>query len=484
MRLGKRSLDDLARRWAKGRENGAPASRDVVWDDELKGFGVRRQGAGAVSFVMSYRVKGDVRRRWITLGSWPAVHPDAAREAAREIKAAAALGRDLLAEREAAAAAVAAEAAAEARRVAAEMEERRTAGIPLVEIAGAFHVKLEAAMTAKLLAGRSGLHERELLRLLLVRLRPALVGAEVGSFDPDSLQALLDGASGHSAAVNLRTLISRFARFARSWLAERGVKVNWHRSYDIQQERPVSRDHRYSLEEAARLWIGAGALGRRGALVRFMLLTACRRSEAQRLAWDYVVLAAEGLGPRVELPAARVKHLRATAIPLCPAAAALLRWLPPRESRRAGEAELVFAGRGNRPVGGWTDIRRALLVGAGVADGTLHDIRRTVVSTLADHGWEPSVVDRLLNHAASSTVGGVMAVYQRSEQWAQRRAAIEAWAALLFGEVDRLLGQPVSRESWGLDAPFEEARIKRARRRRAARRAAEAPARRSGPAVG
>jgi hypothetical protein len=81
-------------------------------------------------------------------------------------------------------------------------------------------------------------------------------------------------------------------------------------------------------------------------------------------------------------------------------------------------------------------------------------------------------------------VGGVMAVYQRSEQWAQRRAAIEAWAALLFGEVDRLLGQPVSRESWGLDAPFEEARIKRARRRRAARRAAEAPARRSGPAVG
>ena len=111
------------------------------------------------------------------------------------------------------------------------------------------------------------------------------------------------------------------------------------------------------------------------------------------------------------MPASRA--LDETRIPLAPAAVALLRWLPARESRRLGEAVLVFAGRGNRPVGGWTDVRRALLRAAGVSDGTLHDIRRTVVSTLADHGWEPAVVDRLLGEGAAEVKTGVLLAKDR-----------------------------------------------------------------------
>lgn len=198
-----------------------------------------------------------------------------------------------------------------------------------------------------------------------------------------------------------------------------------------------------------------------------MLLTACRRSEAQRLLWEQVDLDDAVLGPWAGLPAALVKHKRFTRIPLSPAAVALLRWLPPRESRQFGEAALVFAGRANRPVGGWTDVRRALLREARVADGTLHDIRRTVVSTLGDRGWEPAVVDRLLNHAAAATMGGVMGVYQRSELWEQQRKAIEAWAEILLGEAARLQRRPLDRETWGFDQPFTEARIRRPRRARA-----------------
>jgi hypothetical protein len=80
------------------------------------------------------------------------------------------------------------------------------------------------------------------------------------------------------------------------------------------------------------------------------------------------------------------------------------------------------------------------------------------------------VVDRVLNHAASATLPGVMAVYQRSELWEQKRRALDAWADLLLGEVARQQRRPLDRETWGFDEPFEEARIPRPRKAPARRR--------------
>ena len=125
---------------------------------------------------------------------------------------------------------------------------------------------------------------------------------------------------------------------------------------------------------------------------------------------------------------------------------------------------LVFAGRGGKPVGGWTDIRQAVMAAAGVGEGTLHDFRRTLVSTLGDHGFDPQVADKLLNHAAASSMGGVMGVYQRSELWTKRREAIDLWTDLLMGAVAKALDQPPGPATWGFGEPFEDARIVRAGR--------------------
>jgi integrase len=240
------------------------------------------------------------------------------------------------------------------------------------------------------------------------------------------------------------------------------VALRWPVAYRLHlRGRIRSRDHRYSLDEAAALWIAAGQMGRRGALVRFLLLTACRRIEAQHVERSHLILDDPVIGPHWQQPAHLTKTDQPHRVPLAPAAVALLRWLPQRHSRQAGPAALVFAGEGNRPIGGWTDIRRRLLELAGVEDGTLHDIRRTVVSTLGDHGFDPQVVDTLLNHAAATTMGGVMGVYQRSDFWAQRRRAIETWAELLMEKVAAKLRTPLCRDTWGFTAPFEEVRIRR-----------------------
>jgi integrase len=128
--------------------------------------------------------------------------------------------------------------------------------------------------------------------------------------------------------------------------------------------------------------IRAETLGRRGAMVRCMLLTGCKRSEAASMEWAHLRLHDAVLGPHWEQPGRLTKSKEPHRVPLSAPGLAMLRWLPLRVTERAGHAALVFAGRGNKTAGGWTLIRRALLTSAGVDTGTMHHFRRTIVSAL------------------------------------------------------------------------------------------------------
>jgi integrase len=63
----------------------------------------------------------------------------------------------------------------------------------------------------------------------------------------------------------------------------------------------------------------------------------------------------------------------------------------------------------------------------------IHDLRRTGATGMAALGFPIHVVERVLNHIAGATTGGLVAVYQRHEYLAERRAALEAWADYLKG---------------------------------------------------
>ena len=58
----------------------------LVWDEDVKGFGLRVTAAGSRAFILNYRRKGDGRvRRW-TIGSFPDWGTGAARDEARRLK--------------------------------------------------------------------------------------------------------------------------------------------------------------------------------------------------------------------------------------------------------------------------------------------------------------------------------------------------------------------------------------------------------------
>lgn len=58
---------------------------------------------------------------------------------------------------------------------------------------------------------------------------------------------------------------------------------------------------------------------------------------------------------------------------------------------------------------------------------TLHDLRRTFSTTMNDMGIAPHVVEQLLGH----TLGGVLAVYNRSQYLTEKLAALEIWMGKL-----------------------------------------------------
>lgn len=463
MRINKRAIEDLEKQ-------PKPAKRQAFWDDKLAGFGVRRTPSGKISFVVKFRVRGDGQQHFETLGAWPAMLPDDARDEAADRLATASKGRLLSGEREA--------AAGEAKAAAREAARR---AIPIEELLDGWRVTAEVKLAERLAAEQVGSYEKELLRIERAVLRPALAGRTVGTIEPGEFQDLLDRQTSRSTAGNLRGLIVQFIEHATLEMKARGMPITWPKTLTIKGP-PTKRYERYTIEEMAMIWLAAGALGRRGALIRFMMLMVCRRSEGARARRSRMRL--EGDAPYWLHKGGTTKNREEYRAPLSRPAVALLSWLPARVTKTVLSDDLIFAGRGGKMVSSWSTMAGALRARTGLPHARFHDFRRTVVSTLGDHGFDPVTTDKLLNHAAASTMSGVMAVYQNSEFLKQRARAIEFWADLLFAEIDRQLAQrnqaPVSRETWGFEGAFEEVRIPPTTRKPATAQAAAAPRRRRG----
>src|SRR6516225_8271655 len=80
-----------------------PASVETfLWDDHLRGFGLRIYPSGRRSFVVQYRLRGGRggRTRRIVLGEYGKMTPDEARRRAVQVLAAVDDGRDPAAERD------------------------------------------------------------------------------------------------------------------------------------------------------------------------------------------------------------------------------------------------------------------------------------------------------------------------------------------------------------------------------------------------
>lgn len=234
----------------------------------------------------------------------------------------------------------------------------------------------------------------------------------------------LTASSGATSAARARVWLS--AMF--NWAIREGLEIPANPVHGT--NRPADGGPRKRVladAELAAIWRSC-ADDDYGRIIRLLILTAQRREEIGGLRWDEVRSGVDGatLLPSASLllPPDRTKNKREHLLPLSPQALALL---PPG---REGNA-FVFGNRGFST--SWSREKAALdrriaVAGSRLAPWTVHDIRRSVATRMADRlGIMPHIIEAILNHI-SGHKSGVAGVYNLALYEREMRSALCAWA--------------------------------------------------------
>ena len=155
-----------------------------------------------------------------------------------------------------------------------------------------------------------------------------------------------------------------------------------------------------------------------GPLIKVLILTGLRRTEAASLEWSFID-EVEGV---VSIPAHLTKNGRTHSIPLSGKLAQVFADLP-----RINKYLFPSAHEKGTIFNGWGKSKArfdAKLVG--VEPYTLHDLRRTFATTHAKIGTPIHVTEKLLNHV-SGTISGVAAIYNRHTYLEEMQTASDAY---------------------------------------------------------
>lgn len=386
-RITKQSVDALV---------GAP-KETFLWDDQLRGFGLRATPNGARSYVFQYRMGGrEARSRRYTIGRhgspWT---PQTARKEAERIAMMVQQKVD---------------------PVQADHERRRQAVDLAFDAYVETFVDLYLKKRWKQWSLGAGVLRREAVPVLKKKPLPQIKRSD--------LSAIWDRLQDRPAVARLThaTLRKLFR-----WASSRG---DLDRSPLEGVEPPPavpSRDRVLSDDELVAVWSGAEMIGGPfEGLIKLLLLTGQRRDEVASLSWAEL--------DRKErvwlLPATRAKNQTPHLVPLAPPAIAVLDEVAGNEPWPA--RGLVFSTTGNTPVSGFSKIKRRLdehmsaALGEEPRDWRLHDVRRTVATGLQRLGVRFEVTEAVLNHKSGSR-SGIAGVYQRYDWADEKRAALENW---------------------------------------------------------
>jgi integrase len=410
----------------------AKPARQEIPDGLLVGLYLVVQPSGAKSFAVRYRYAGQPRK--LTLGAFPAVTLDAARDIGGKALRAAAEGRDPATEKQ--------ERKGESKRAA--LEEARGKRDLFENVAREF-VERHAMKSTRETTWR------ETARILGLRpdaegklvefggdVIPAWKGRKVQDITKRDVITLLD-------AVNDRAPI-----MANRVLAAVRKLFNWCLARDVIQVSPCSlieppspersRDRILRDDELRLVWNAAGAdASPFGPLVKLLILTGQRLAEVGGMRWGELDLETK----LWTLPAERVKNGERHEVPLSDAAVGILRALPRIKTTKG----FVFTTTRDAAVSGFSRAKDRLdaAVEASLAKGakppehwTFHDLRRTMASGMARLGIQLPVIEKVLNHSSGS-FRGVVGVYQRHSYADEKRQALDAWASFVQSTVS---GEP------------------------------------------
>jgi integrase len=346
-----------------------------LWDTHVTGFGARRQTNG-VFYYVRYRHNG--QQTVHSIGRHGPLTPDTARSRAKQLLGTVAGGTDPFAQ------ALAGEGFS--TTVERYLERKRPALKPN-----------SLRETERYLRN----HSAPLHRLRLDQIDRRKVAALLGE---------IETSRGPVSRNRLRNALSAFF----SWCVQEGlleanpVTGTGKANENGARERVLTRD------ELRKLWRGLGD-DPFSDVVRLLLLTGQRRNEIGHLQWGEVDPARK----MIVLSPARTKNSRTHELPLSAQALVILTRQPRRNS-----SDYLF---GERGFNDWAREKARLDQRLGIAAYTIHDLRRSAATGMAELGVQPHIIEAVLNHV-SGHKAGVAGIYNRAKYADEMRLALQRWA--------------------------------------------------------
>ena len=340
----------------------APGEREYfIWDDELKGFGLRVYPSGRKMYLAQFRAGGRVRR--VNIGLHGALTPDAARTEAMKHLSEVRLGGDPAGER-----------------------DRRKASPTMKEFGQRFldeHVASHCKPTT----------QAEYKRSVELFINPKIGSHRIIDVTRTDVVELHQSMKGTPYQAN-RTLgvLSVMFTVAHTWgVRTDGVNPCW----KVKRYKEVKRERYLTSDELARLGkVLRESNSEREAVncIHLLLLTGCRLSEIQKLKWDFVDLDAGVL----RLPDSKTG---AKLVAIGQAVIEVFKTIPKVKDNPyviTGQVEGQHLTDMQKP---WRRLRKL----AGLDDLRIHDLRHSFASDALQLGEDLPMIGKLLGHTQVQT---------------------------------------------------------------------------------
>ena len=377
VKLTKRVIDDLAE-----------ADIDkYYWDTDITGLAVKVTPKGKKTFLVQYRPGGrGTPTRKVFLGPYGDVTLHKAKTEARRILGLRAEGRDPALER--------------------QLAKQRAISNKFSDIARQF-LEMHASQNRTV---------DETARILKRDVLPKWDKRSIHDISKRDVNDLLDAVVARGSPTMTNRLLAALRKLF-NWCVSRGVITASPCAGIDAPSKEKARDRVLSDDELVTIYNTARQMGGAfGSIIEMLILTAQRRNEVSEMTWDELDLD----NNLWTIPGSRTKNEKPHFVHLSDLSCGVLSNLSP-----AGD--FVFTSNGRSPFSGFSKSKKRLDGLSGVTNWRLHDIRRTVVSGMAQLGIQPHIADKILNHQ-SGTISGVAAVYQRHEFIDERKTALDAWS--------------------------------------------------------
>jgi integrase len=385
-----------------------PGKSEVrIFDEDMPGFGLRIRKGGKRTWIIQFRGAGDGKSRTHTLGRVERMRASVARDLADKRLAQATLGRNPNQDKQTARAQGAETFKTIAARFLTKQEQR---------LKPQSYAQVKTHLTD---------HWSTFDKLSIHMIDRREIAARLGAIAEER---------GPIAANRARANLSAFFAWAmKEGLVDVNPVIATNRQAD---ER--ARDRVLSDAELVAIW-QACVDDDYGRIVRLLILTGQRRDEVGGVRRAEI----DTKERKWTIPGARTKNSNPHEVPLSDAAVTLFKAALAREGRE--ERAAIFGdGKSGAGFSGWSKAKAA--IDARIKKATdeqkpkgkknkterepwrLHDLRRTVATRMADLGVQPHIIEAVLNHI-SGHKAGVAGFYNRSVYAAEKRQALDLWAA-------------------------------------------------------